>query len=298
MPAPVTAALIAAGGQLAGTGASALATGIQNRKSREFSEMMYNRTRADNLEFWRMQNEYNSPERQMQRFKDAGLNPMLAYGGGNAGQAGDIPTPDVQGAQFRVPEFQGIGAAGSELAKYFDYEIKQAQYSNLLAQNTKLLEEALLVGTQRTNIEQGTERSKFDLELDRETRNITVEQRQENLRQIQLQNKFNLDENERRRISTAQNVAESVQRVLNLRSQREVSQAEKKRINATIENLKKDTTLKQLDIELKQIGINENSPIYAKIIARIVNEYTGGKKPTSMLKAATDQIWNYLFKND
>lgn len=49
----------------------------QNRKfAREQATTAYNRQVA----LWQMENEYNSPANQMQRFIDAGLNPNLAYG--------------------------------------------------------------------------------------------------------------------------------------------------------------------------------------------------------------------------
>lgn len=41
-----------------------------------------------NVEFWKMQNQYNLPKNQMQRLKDAGLNPNLIYGSSPAGASG------------------------------------------------------------------------------------------------------------------------------------------------------------------------------------------------------------------
>jgi len=45
-----------------------------------------------NVKFWKMQNEYNTPANQMKRLKDAGLNPNLIYGSGsaNTGIAGGV----------------------------------------------------------------------------------------------------------------------------------------------------------------------------------------------------------------
>jgi hypothetical protein len=44
-----------------------------------------------NIEFWNMQNAYNTPKAQMSRLKDAGLNPNLIYGSNaNTGVAGSI----------------------------------------------------------------------------------------------------------------------------------------------------------------------------------------------------------------
>lgn len=59
---------------------------------------MYNRQRADSISDWKMQNEYNSPLAQMQRYKDAGLNPNLIYGQSNVAQpvrSTDFKKPDI-----------------------------------------------------------------------------------------------------------------------------------------------------------------------------------------------------------
>lgn len=52
-----------------------------------------------NLEMWRRNNEYNSPSSQMQRYKDAGLNPALIYG--SSGNAGNSSSP-VTGTVARI----------------------------------------------------------------------------------------------------------------------------------------------------------------------------------------------------
>lgn len=51
------------------------------------AELAYQRQ----LEMWGLKNEYDSPAAQMQRFRDAGLSPHLAYGGGNPGNSGAFP---------------------------------------------------------------------------------------------------------------------------------------------------------------------------------------------------------------
>lgn len=69
----------------------------------------YNKEMADiqnqyNIDAWNRQNEYNSPTQQMNRLKEAGLNPNLMYQQGNVGNASSAPqlsapnAPDVQSA--------------------------------------------------------------------------------------------------------------------------------------------------------------------------------------------------------
>lgn len=44
-----------------------------------------------NLDMWRRENEYNTPANQMQRLKDAGLNPSLMYSQGTTGNSSSAP---------------------------------------------------------------------------------------------------------------------------------------------------------------------------------------------------------------
>lgn len=105
MPLPA-AALISAGASLVGQAINAGSTGNQNKKNRQFTEYMYNKQKQDNLDFWNMQNSYNSPEQEMARLLKAGLNPNLVYGNGAAtSNAGAIQTPHAQPYRGEAPQF-------------------------------------------------------------------------------------------------------------------------------------------------------------------------------------------------
>ena len=55
---------------------------------------------------WNMQNQYNSPQAQMQRLKSAGLNPDLMYSQGTTGIAQGIGEPSQ--ATMQAPQLQGL----------------------------------------------------------------------------------------------------------------------------------------------------------------------------------------------
>lgn len=89
--------------------ASAIQQGIQNRANRKEAQRAYERDKASTdtaygreLELMKYQNSFNSPAAQMQRFRDAGLNPNLMYGQGTPGnmQAPRVP----QQGPARVPQ--------------------------------------------------------------------------------------------------------------------------------------------------------------------------------------------------
>lgn len=107
---------------------NAFMTSRQNRLSRKFSKEMYTTAHQDNLDFWRMQNEYNHPQAQFDRMTGSGFNPKTLFGGGNAGNAGPITSPTQQPIQNQVPLFgDAIGGVGSTLMQMYDMELKQSQ---------------------------------------------------------------------------------------------------------------------------------------------------------------------------
>lgn len=68
-----------------------------------------------NLDMWNKNNEYNSPQAQMQRFKLAGLNPNLIYSQGSSGLSSSPPVQNApQGVDWSRPM--------SELGKAFNIE--------------------------------------------------------------------------------------------------------------------------------------------------------------------------------
>lgn len=73
-------------------------SGSNDKAAREWQEKMYAQQRDDNQKFWYEQQEYNSPANQVQRLKDAGINPQLALGNIQSGQMGTLPSSSVPSA--------------------------------------------------------------------------------------------------------------------------------------------------------------------------------------------------------
>lgn len=61
-----------------------------------FNNYAVRRNNEYQTQLWREQMEYNSPKAQMQRFKEAGLNPHLIYSQGNSGNVGNAPSTQAQ----------------------------------------------------------------------------------------------------------------------------------------------------------------------------------------------------------
>ena len=121
IPLALAAAAIPAITDLVNSG-STLYTNAQNR---QFSQQMYDRQRADALTDWDKQNKYNSPSQQMQRYKEAGLNPNLIYG--QMSNSAAIRSTDMKHPDFVAPKLQNTGQI---MNNYIDLKLKEQQLSN------------------------------------------------------------------------------------------------------------------------------------------------------------------------
>lgn len=92
-------------------GFGGIATGIIGGIGEIFSNKAQkeegNKQRQFALDMWERQNAYNTPAEQMQRLKDAGLNPALMYGKGNVGNA-------QQAMGVQQSQIKNVGAAAAQ----------------------------------------------------------------------------------------------------------------------------------------------------------------------------------------
>lgn len=269
MPFPAAAA-IGAGGDLLGSAVNAISTGLTNRAQRRWSEKMYDRQYQDNIRFWNLQNEYNAPEAQMNRYKAAGLNPNLVYGSGSsAGTASSISTPDVQPVQYRTPDIgSGISGALNTLARYQDFQIKQAQIDIMKQQGNNLALQNM--GMEFKNQILGLDYA--DKEKMLPTRQATEVAR---LKQIGANTDFTINQQQLNTVKNAADVKTALSGLLSMEEQRAKSRTERAQIEQATRNLKKDEALKNIDIELRQIGVMPGSPAWMNVVGTFFNLLMG-----------------------
>lgn len=305
------AAIIGAGINAVVGGANAYAQGKMNKRSLRYNEELYAKSRRDSLADWAMQNEYNSPAAQMQRYRDAGLNPMLIYGQSNEGAT--VRSPDSQSWNPRAPQMEFD--ASSVMGAYMDTRIKEAQTDNLRAANTVSVQQAALLAAQTANTAQQTSRSQFELGLAQELRETSLEAAKANLRKTTAETDIMFNQDQRNAAMTSSNLKEAVQRIARMqqeiisskiqntltraqtvqtgaatdntraataqtRAQTEKTNVEiqnlkmeKNRINAILRNLDKDSQLKQLDINLKKDGIQPTDPAWMRTITQYFEQH-------------------------
>lgn len=130
----------------------------QNEADRAFQEHIYDKQRADNVSDWNNMNRYNSPEQQMQRLREAGLNPNLVYGKGADNTAvmikGATPGSGNQPAPQYTDSLTPAMTAGLNAMSMYQ-QVKQTQ-----AQTDNLNKQAALIQADTALREQQTETQK------------------------------------------------------------------------------------------------------------------------------------------
>lgn len=135
MPLPLIAAALTGLAGVTGNILNTNAVKQTNQQNINQSNEMYARQRADALSDWDRQNSYNSPSQQMQRFKEAGLNPNLVYG--QMTNAPAVRSSDIKQPNLVAPKIE-TDSVGRALGTYFDLKqqdltIKQQERAIQLA---------------------------------------------------------------------------------------------------------------------------------------------------------------------
>ncbi|QCS36949.1 DNA pilot protein [Tortoise microvirus 32] len=288
---PETAGIIQAGLQTAGQVGTAIAQGNINKKTREWNEKIYGQQRLDALADWERQNNYNHPSAQMARLREAGLNPNLVYGNGASSPSAPIRSADAPTWNPRPPSFDPGAVFGSGLAAYFNTETRTAQVDNLRAQNDVLIQDALLKAAQTVSTLQSTENSKFDLGLKSELRQISVDAARASLDKVKADTAMTLSSNERAQAMLQPSLQKAAEEVLTMRANRATSAATRQQIYAQIENIKKDGQLKDLDIQLKKMGISPSDPLYMRVLGRAIGD---GSNLGNSIRKGVSESWKGL----
>lgn len=241
------AAAISAGASLMGTGASIASTGQLNKKNRQWQE--------DRM---REMNAYNSPVQQMQRFREAGLNPHLIYGqGSNGNQSAPTALPEQ-----KLPDFSGIGDAAQNYvaARVQQTQINQMEKNIELADTEMSLKRAqeisTLIGSSKTDEERKQMIELFGIKKEQLLADLKSTNTNTLLAEKQIDSVLESTKlTEEQKLKVKQDIAESQERI---------------RLMKIDGNLKgKDAVLKDLEINLRKLGINPNDPTWMRVLTQM-----------------------------
>lgn len=132
------------------------------QRNKEYEQELYNRNRADYLADLQNEREYNSPQQQLNRLRDAGLNPNLINGGslttGQSSSATPMASPGMPMMSGSVASFGSMAssanAISSGLAASSNAEVNlrkaDAEIANIKASTQyKNIENSFLVAEKR-----------------------------------------------------------------------------------------------------------------------------------------------------
>lgn len=132
----IGSSLIGAGSSLLNGVANAIFGDINTKRQIRANKELAKYQNDLNIQNWNMQNEYNLPKNQMQRFADAGLNPNLIYGQSNT--AGDVGNVNVGSVDASLPlqdsVMNAVNLAMGLRQMHADIRQKDAQTDNVQAQ--------------------------------------------------------------------------------------------------------------------------------------------------------------------
>jgi len=246
----------------------------------QMAERNYKRNRADTLADWDRQNAYNTPAAQMQRFRDAGINPNLVVGSGGPGNSTPVNTPDASAFQTDKSSSRNppVDLLATQLAQA-DLKIKAAQANNLNIQSDVIREDFNLRKFQ-------AERAGFDLGIEKQ---FSADHRREAVRQLRTSTDLSISEDARRASLNSSNLKEGLERMLNMQQQRSNmvldrsktysdirrNNAETDRARKHIELMDKDGTLRSIEIELRNQGVNPNDPGWQRELMKLYHNIFG-----------------------
>lgn len=293
MPFPLIP-VIAAGASLLGNAMDNSATAANNEEQRKWSEHMYERQRADALTDRDFSNNYNSPAAQMERLTNAGLNPNLVYGNGATQQPSSVVRGSNPPNYSPNPSRYGAAAAGisNSLMSMYDIEVKQAQTDNLKAQTDVAKQNALLaaantakVGVETASTGVKTEADRLNLDTAKQLQSTTIESAKAHLAKTYADTEYTLNQDERSRLLTNQSLAKGVQEIMTMRVQRENDLVVRQKLQAEINNMIKDGTLKNFEINMRSHGYTGHDNVVTKIVGDLLEGSNWKEKLEDFIKA-------------
>uniref|UniRef100_A0AAU8B756 DNA pilot protein n=1 Tax=Dulem virus 191 TaxID=3145668 RepID=A0AAU8B756_9VIRU len=122
--------------------------GMSARKQYKYQSKLMDKQNQQQIDFWNMNNEYNTPLAQRARLEEAGLNPDLMYGGSGSVAQSQMPGAAAGSApNVDYGDTSGAFANGIRLAQ--QASLIDAQVSKIEAENKLLAEQALSQAEQR-----------------------------------------------------------------------------------------------------------------------------------------------------
>jgi len=243
-----------------------------NRENREEARRIMEQQREWALSDWHMVNAYNAPDQQMQRYKDAGLNPNLIYGSATNSPASMVKNTTQGAARAEASGYiEALGIRSRGIAG----AMQQAQ-NNYFA-NQALKNDTNLKTAQILNLKEQSDKTALDNQLTQ--KNFTELAIKAAVDNEQVRAKTALDWEKGTRLPSMQD-----QKLLN-KADLEKQQAQAKHAEELYKLAEKENALKGEDVDMiKRLGASPKSIQYVIDFLKIILKITQVK--TLMLEDA------------
>lgn len=245
---------------------------FQNVKNRQFAREQYQTQRQDALSDWQMQNAYNSPAAQMQRFKDAGLNPHLIYGQGNVAQPMRSSSP--QSSQGAAPRLEMRSMYQFPLMN-LQKELSETQISQMNATIARQRVETIKAMSQIDLNRVGLKRANIAAWVDEQLKDTRVQSEMMDLGSKQIRNEYNQRQLDWQAQLASQGLNPLLQQILQSKAVTDLTGSRKMEVEARIKSIDQDTAIKEEEKRLRQAGASFKDPAWQRLLLKIVHSIFG-----------------------
>lgn len=246
--------------------------GIWNQQN-TYNEGRWNTENEYNQSVWHQQNKYNSPQQQMARLTEAGLNPHLIYGKGSSGPAGAVATSNMRGDQIQKnqlntpdikgysrPEMQSVTRGMTAFRDQIEFKNIQAQTDNVEQMTDTGAADEQLKKQQAGLALLNTDIGKLNLRKSKELYDTSVDAAIWGLKHAQAKTQ---EAQANASVATGtkfSRIQESAQRLANLKKQGNL--------------IKYESQLKQEELKLRKVGLtSQDHLLFRSLIKFFTSDY-------------------------
>ena len=287
---------------------------LNKQKKQDQIEAEQRQQRYD-LEAWNRTNAYNHPMQQMNRLRQAGLNPNLIYGRGADNTAAAISNVRAQNTDLDTSVSQNPVSAQSIIAglqQSNNDALAKASIDQTAANIALQKKEELVKDGQIAKMAAETANTTFQTEQAKKLQDYVVKRAELENTNLEQMMKIGWDRNEREKIMSSDNHEIAIQQVINMKQQKLLdmakvaqSQAEVARIYQDIENMEvikqnllQDFKMKEFEAKMRDKGIVPGSPWWWSQLNNDINP----NGPSTLENIGTGisnsaQAWNNMLNN-
>lgn len=256
----------------------------QNQQNKAAAELAFLREKQLNQQNWEQENAYNHPVQQMNRLRQAGLNPNLVYGKGADNTASSINSTTMNQPTQLAPNRQALektlavaGQVSDGISKYYEINNTQAQTDNLYAQKALIEKEAILKDATTAQTVQSTAKTKQETEQGAKLMDNVVKaselnniKTQAEIGKIGVDTKYTQHQDTRAdQMNTAQ-LSKMLAEQANILAQTANTKQQTENAKQLLEIAKDEGKIKAAEAKLAEMNINKTDPWYLRALMKVL----------------------------